>query len=201
MARRSETLGPATILQAARRRFLQWGYSGTSTASLAEDLGITKAALYYHWADKEALFLAVVEDYLAEVSADLAALPPVFQKGDAVESLGALAKVFLSRHETSAQMQQLTFQESRHLSEESRRTLSRVYHASMVQPVARLLDDAAVRGWIRKTASDEPAAIWVFLGLMTAFLKPGHEGSAESPTSPDAFVRLFLNTLKGDTAC
>lgn len=201
MARRSEAIGPATILHAARRRFLQWGYSGTSTATLADDLGITKAALYYHWADKEALFIAVVQDYLAEVAADLGPLPRFFEAAGAVEALGSLATVFLSRHETSAQMQQLTFQESRHLSPEGKATLSRAYHASMVKPVASLLERATDRGWIRKALPDEPATIWIFLGLMTAFLQPGHDNSQEHSPSPDAFVRLFLNTLKGDTTC
>jgi AcrR family transcriptional regulator len=195
VSRRSEPVGTPPILQAARRRFLQWGYSGTSTAQLAEDLGITKAALYYHFPDKEALFLAVVREYLAEVAGELAGQSPLFDEGDREAALGALAQVFLSRNETSAQIQQLSFQESRHLSAEGQRELSSTYHDAMVRPVSALLHRAVSRGWIRAAADDEPALIWTFLGLLTAFLKPGHEGPGTTAPSPQAFVRLFLGGL------
>jgi len=195
MARRTENIGPQVILQAAQHRFLQWGYSGTSTAALAEDVGITKAALYYHFADKEALFLAVVSSYLTEVGSELARLAPVFEQTDGRAALEALAVVFLSRDQTSAQMQQLSFQESRHLSAAGKGTLSKTYHDSMVRPVSALLEKAVSRGWIRAPGEDEPAAIWIFLGLLTAFLKPGHEGNLVSVPSPQAFVRLFQASL------
>jgi AcrR family transcriptional regulator len=194
MSRRSEPVGTQTILQAAQRRFLQWGYSGTSTAQLAEDLGITKAALYYHFPDKEALFLAVVRSFLGEIALELEAVAPLFDGNDAAGALGALATVFLSRNETSAQIQQLSFQESRHLSQEGQGTLAAKFHEEMVCPISRYLQRAVDRGWLRPAAHDEPALIWTFLGLLTAFLKPGHEAEGAGSPAP-AFVRLFLRGL------
>ena len=197
MPRRTDPVGLPAILQTARRRFLQWGYSGTSTSTLAADLGMTKAALYYHFPDKESLFLAVVSNYLEEVVADLLVLgSPSSLDGEA--GLKALAEVFLSRHQSSAQLQQLSFQESRHLSTEGQATLSRLYHDLMVKPVATYLNVAASLGWIRRPLPDEPSAIWVFLGLLSAFLTPGHQGPSGAPPSTTAFVRLFRNTLSSD---
>jgi len=40
------------ILEAARRRFADQGYEATSLREIAEDLGVTKAALYYHFPSK-----------------------------------------------------------------------------------------------------------------------------------------------------
>jgi AcrR family transcriptional regulator len=48
------------ILQAAQQRFGQYGFSKTSMNDIADDLGLSKAALYYYFPDKEALFQAVV---------------------------------------------------------------------------------------------------------------------------------------------
>lgn len=195
MTRPSEPVGVAPILQAARHRFLQWGYSGTSTAQLAEDLGITKAALYYHFPDKEALFLAMVKGYLAEVSAELEPLPPLFGGDDRDAALGALAGVFLSRNDSNARIQQLSLQESRHLSDEGKDALSAAYHEVMVRPVSALLSRSVERGWLRAPEPDEPALIWTFLSLLNAFTKPGHEGTEPSPLSVRAFIRIFLRGL------
>lgn len=51
----------AQILQAATELFAEMGYEGTSLRDVAERCGMTKAALYYHFADKEALLRSVVE--------------------------------------------------------------------------------------------------------------------------------------------
>ena len=51
----------AQILSAATKLFARAGYTGTSLRDVAEECGMTKAALYYHFADKETLLRAVVE--------------------------------------------------------------------------------------------------------------------------------------------
>ena len=47
------------ILDVALERFIRQGYAGTSLREIAEDLGFSKAALYYHYASKEDIFLAL----------------------------------------------------------------------------------------------------------------------------------------------
>lgn len=51
----------AQILEAATDLFAKTGYEGTSLRDVAERCGMTKAALYYHYTDKEALLRSVVE--------------------------------------------------------------------------------------------------------------------------------------------
>jgi hypothetical protein len=93
-------------------------------------------------------------------------------------------------------MQQLSFQESRHLSATGTAHLSKTYHDSMVRPVSGLLQQAVTLGWIREPQADEPALIWIFLGLLTAFLQPGHVGPGTETTTSAAVARLFLSTLR-----
>jgi len=50
------------IREAAERRFSQLGFSDTRLEDIAEDVGVKRAALFYHFRDKRALYDAVVED-------------------------------------------------------------------------------------------------------------------------------------------
>lgn len=56
------------ILSVALRLFADQGYESTSMRQIGEQLGITKAALYYHFTSKEAIVRALIENMMAEVT-------------------------------------------------------------------------------------------------------------------------------------
>ena len=67
---------PDRILSAAENVFARFGYRRASMSQIAEEAGLTRQALYHHYAGKEALFRAVVEQlhelaYEAEAAAGL----------------------------------------------------------------------------------------------------------------------------------
>jgi AcrR family transcriptional regulator len=72
------------ILHAARARFLADGVDGAPLRAIARDAGTSVGMLYYYFATKEDLFLAVVEEVYAALLADLtralAADAPVEQR-------------------------------------------------------------------------------------------------------------------------
>jgi len=48
------------IVESAQKRFAHYGLEKTTMNEIAEDLGISKASLYYYFKDKEAIFKEVV---------------------------------------------------------------------------------------------------------------------------------------------
>jgi AcrR family transcriptional regulator len=56
------------ILSAAVRLFGEQGYAGTSVRDIAESLGLTKAALYYHFPSKETILDALLDPFVTELT-------------------------------------------------------------------------------------------------------------------------------------
>lgn len=53
----------ASILEAAESMFLEHGFEGVSMDQIAARAGVSKLTVYSHFGDKEALFIAAVEQY------------------------------------------------------------------------------------------------------------------------------------------
>jgi AcrR family transcriptional regulator len=60
------------IQEIALELFAEQGYEKTSLREIAERLGVTKAALYYHFKSKEDIVRSFTEDYRAEIEAVIA---------------------------------------------------------------------------------------------------------------------------------
>ena len=52
----------AALLAAARQLFAERGFNGAGREEIARRAGVTRGALYHHFARKQDLFVAVVED-------------------------------------------------------------------------------------------------------------------------------------------
>lgn len=70
-AQRSATTREA-LLTAARELFADKGYAATGRETVADRAGVTRGALYHHFANKQALFTAVVEAVEEEVCTRIA---------------------------------------------------------------------------------------------------------------------------------
>ncbi|MQA63645.1 MAG: TetR family transcriptional regulator [Actinophytocola sp.] len=63
----------ATLVETARALFAERGYANVPADEIVSAAGVTRGALYHHFADKKALFLAVFEDLEAELNAEFKA--------------------------------------------------------------------------------------------------------------------------------
>jgi AcrR family transcriptional regulator len=77
-AARAEGTGPGEHARAHTRQriqsvalelFAEQGYDKTSLREIAERLGVTKAALYYHFKSKEDIVSSLVEDFFGQIDA------------------------------------------------------------------------------------------------------------------------------------
>ena len=72
MQQRSEETR-ARLLQAAQKKFSESGYEAASVDEICAEAGVSKGAFYHHFPSKQAVFLALFEDWLATVDAGLEA--------------------------------------------------------------------------------------------------------------------------------
>lgn len=70
-ARRQDTR--SRLVKAARERFMAQGFDAASTADILADAGLSKGALYHHFATKEDLFAAVYAEVSRSAIAQAAA--------------------------------------------------------------------------------------------------------------------------------
>jgi AcrR family transcriptional regulator len=80
------------IIDVARRLFSDRSYLGVSMSDIAGRLGVTKAALYYHFSGKRDIYLNVLDDVLTDLRARLG----VEQDGETLdEQLHRMVKGYL----------------------------------------------------------------------------------------------------------
>jgi TetR/AcrR family acrAB operon transcriptional repressor len=96
MARRTKAASEQTrrdIVAAARREFLQRGVSRTSLEQIARTAGVTRGAIYWHFADKQALFDAMRDEVklpiVDSIDVDVSHCPDA-RRADPLEPVAAL---------------------------------------------------------------------------------------------------------------
>lgn len=89
-AERSDAMR-ASLIAAARPLFVDKGYADTGTPEIVEAAGVTRGALYHHFADKKALFEAVVRAESAAVGAEVEKAAPASAAPAQALALGGAA--------------------------------------------------------------------------------------------------------------
>jgi AcrR family transcriptional regulator len=92
-AERSEATR-AALIATARRLFAERGYGGVGTEEIVRETGVTRGALYHHFAGKRELFEAVYEQVESQLVQSIAA-SAMSVASDPLEALHAGAQAFL----------------------------------------------------------------------------------------------------------
>jgi AcrR family transcriptional regulator len=66
----------AKILQASMRLFADSGYDSTGVAEICEKSGLSKGAFYHHFPSKQAVFLALLDEWLGSLDTGMLAASP-----------------------------------------------------------------------------------------------------------------------------
>ncbi len=173
------------ILAAAKILFVEQGYRGISMRQIAEAVGVTKAALYYHFQDKEDLFVAIVAEYLAEMSqiidAALASQP------DVRAQITDLVHTILVQPPEQRSILRLVSQEMSNVSPAHRAEFMQLYHEQFIGRIMSMLQTGMARGELRTL--DPGLATWTLLGMMYPYFHPA------SPSGPPAGEQQIKDLL------
>jgi AcrR family transcriptional regulator len=110
------------ILAEATRLFVASGYNGISMREIAEAVGVSKAGLYYHFKDKQDLFLAILADNLSSIGQLVQPEPGA--SASAREQIGRLVRALFAQSSEQRAIIRLASLEMAHLSPEARATPS-----------------------------------------------------------------------------
>lgn len=93
---REETRGK--ILDAARELFAQQGFDAVTMRSIAQKIDYTPTCIYFHFADKEALFREICVEDFQQFQAEMRPAIPIADPRARIRFLGQLYLDFAARH-------------------------------------------------------------------------------------------------------
>ena len=161
------------ILSTAKNLFIQHGYHGLAMRQIAEALDVSKPALYYHFKDKEELFLAILKAYLDEMETVLDRIT--------TETVTCRQKirnfmeyVFIQPPEQRAIIR-LASQEMGQLSDPARKSFEQIYRQKFIGKIEAILRSGMERGELKPVKPE--VATWTLLGMMYPYFYPTHAGN------------------------
>lgn len=185
-----------TILLRARALFEQKGYAAVAVREICEACGVTKPTLYYHFADKEALYVAVL---LLRLSGYRELIAPAAAGEPARARLTRLAAGIFSQMTTNVDVLMRDMENIANPAHHA--TLGAAFASELYQPILGAMADGLAAGELRP---GEPALyVKLFLGVVNAFIHPPRPPGAGPapvawaavPDDPAARAGLVLDLL------
>ena len=178
------------ILSTAKNLFIQQGYHGLSMRQIAEALGVSKAALYYYFRDKEELLLAILDSFLDEMETALQRIRR--EQISARQRINALVELILFQPADQRAVIRLSSQEMAQLSMPARQAFDRAYHRKFLNPIRSILQEGIQSGELRPM--DPIVATWALLGMMYPYFYPAHSSDLLPPAEvAERLVQIFLD--------
>jgi AcrR family transcriptional regulator len=184
------------IVETALPLFVEQGYDGISMREIAEACHLSKAGLYYHFVDKEDLFLAILNDSLNELGEILH--QSANQVGGTRQKIQFFARsIFTGIPAGHRGVIRLANQEIKKIGPQKRADFDRSYGEKFIQPLAQILQDGVDRGELKPVPAG--LAVWGLLGLMYPFFSTEHARSAQEGEQIVEFIMtVFFEGLQRD---
>jgi AcrR family transcriptional regulator len=177
------------IVDHARRLFIRHGYHGLAMRQIAESLGVTKPALYYHFRHKEELFLSILEEYLEVMEQLLLSL--LSSPLDCHGRIRSFIEALLSQPDEQRGLIHLVSQEAIHLSAGARQRLLESYEERFLSKLRLILEQGVQRGELRPL---EPKLIsWVLLGILYPYVSPGATAQPSAQQISELLASIYFH--------
>ena len=189
----SETGVREEILAVAMRMFIQQGYHGLAMRQISEAVGVSKAALYYYFKDKEELFLAILNSYLNDMESSIDVIRA--KSGFSADQNTQFVESVLRQPAEQRALTRLASQEMGQLSAASRKKFDKLYHEKFIGKLTAILQEGMDRGEFQSLNAE--IATWSLLGIMYPYFYPAHSGEKPIPTGTiQEIVSIYLNGVK-----
>lgn len=189
----SETSLREKILLTAKSLFIQQGYHGLAMRQISEAVGVSKAALYYHFKDKEELFLAILDIYLNEIESAIDAIQS--KRLSSSEQLRMFVEYILSQPAEQRAVMRLGSQEMAQLSASSRKSFGKIYREKFIGKLTAIFQVGIESGELKSLNAE--VATWALLGIMYPYFYPAHTGDKPVPANViDEIVMIFLKGIE-----
>jgi AcrR family transcriptional regulator len=180
-----------SILATAKILFSQQGYHGLAMREISEALGVAKSALYYHFKDKEQLFLAILETYLDEMEGALDRIQAETPSAD--QRIRLLVEYILKQPSDQRAIIRLASQEMAQLSVAARQSFQLVYRRKFIDKIKAILQAGMGSGEFKPL--DPEIATWSLLGMMFPYFYPSHAGEALADETIRQIQAVYLNGI------
>ena len=179
------------ILDTAKSLFIQQGYHGLAMRQISEALGVSKAALYYHFKDKEELFLAIISSNLDELEQVIDEIQS--KQVSCNEKIVLFVKHVLEQPAEQRAIIRLASQEISQLSAVARKKFDKTYHDQFTGKLQNFFEAGVKNGEFRPL--DPAIATWALLGIMYPYFYPTHTGT--TPVRPEIINQIISIYMNG----
>lgn len=173
------------ILTSALRLFARHGVAGASIDQIAQDAGITKGAVYWHFDSKDALFDAILDRIRARWQETVHG--PLSQKASAVARLEALfagySELFTETPEICLFMQRVLLEGDKEFSPKVGRIFTQTARA-----IAKILEEGRTTSEFREDV-DAIASAHAILGVISG-------ASQQSLANRSLTIEILLNEAR-----
>ena len=188
MAKNTNEAGRARILRTSERLFTEHGYNAVSIRDISEACNLTKAALYYHFPSKDALYGEVIDQYIERLQQQM--WDAGQQDGNTVDRLVTILAEYVR---LTADRRAYLFQKESiksGLNQSENQSLRQKYLTAILDPLERIIHQAIEEGEITPLPKDtSPAAILV--GMIHGMLV--HVDLDLSDRLPIAKIKLVVD--------
>ncbi|MBL6983464.1 MAG: TetR/AcrR family transcriptional regulator [Anaerolineales bacterium] len=194
MCANTTRVGKEKILDIAEGLFTEQGYKSVSIRDIAQACGVTNAALYYHFENKEALFAEVLENHVQRLNDHMRA------SATDVDDIRQQLIAMLTRYASLAGHRRSPMFLLRHKSDGLDKEKARQHHSKLMQliltPIEDILGNAVDEGQLKPLPEGYSVAS-LLLGMLHGMAQHRRMCHQESLQSEDVevVVDVFWNGL------
>jgi AcrR family transcriptional regulator len=180
------------ILETAKSLFIQHGYHALAMRQIAEALEVSKPALYYHFKDKEELFLAILRLYLDEMENTLDQIAG--RSVSSTDKIRDFMEYILQQPPGQRAIIRLASQEMGQLSDLARKSFEKIYQEKFIGKIETLLRAGMDAGEFNPVRPE--VATWALLGIMYPYFYPANSGDGNLPEEViEQIIRIYMSGI------